>query len=73
MFGSRDVGSTAPNVWVDERRSSVRSAPVAAGDPGGDLGTRGEAELGQDVLHVVLRGAFGDMYGRRDLPVGEPF
>lgn len=47
--------------------------PVVADDPGGDLGTRGEVEFGENALHVVLRGALGDVYGRRDLPVGELF
>jgi hypothetical protein len=41
------------------------------GGPGGDLGARVQAELGQDVLDVVLRGAFGDVQGGGDLAIGQ--
>ncbi len=35
--------------------------------PGGDLGARAEAELGQDVLDVVFGGAWGDDQGGGDV------
>src|SRR5262245_7418218 len=41
------------------------------GDPDSDLAAVGEAELGEDVLHVVLRGALGQMQLGGDLPVGQ--
>src|SRR5690349_14093432 len=41
--------------------------------PCGDLRAVGEVELGEDVLHMVLRGAFGDEQSFRDLAVREPF
>src|SRR5688572_13200711 len=44
---------------------------AAGGDPGGDLGAGGEAELGEDVLDVVLGCAFGDVGFGGDLAVGE--
>jgi hypothetical protein len=39
--------------------------------PRGDLASPGEVQLGEDVLDVVLRGAFGDHEPFGDLPVGE--
>jgi hypothetical protein len=39
------------------------------GRPHRDLGAAGEAELGEDVLNVGLRRAFGDVQLGRDLPV----
>src|SRR5215472_3249204 len=42
-----------------------------SGGPGGDLAAVVEAELGEDVLDVVFRGAFGDVEQVGDLAVGE--
>ena len=39
--------------------------------PRGDLASGGEPQLGEDVLHVVLGGAFGDDQPLGDLPVGQ--
>jgi hypothetical protein len=43
------------------------------GYPRGDLRSAGEVEFGEDVLYVVLRGAFGDEKPMRALAVGVPF
>src|SRR5215472_17578735 len=42
-----------------------------SGGPGGDLAPVAEAELREDVLDVVFRGAFGDVEQVGDLAVGE--
>ena len=42
-------------------------------DPGRDLCPGGEAEFGQDVLHVALRGAWRDHQAVGDGPVGQAF
>src|SRR5919201_4679338 len=41
--------------------------------PRGDLRSAREVELGEDVLHVVLRCAFRNEQALRDLAVGQPF
>ena len=46
---------------------------MRADAPGGDLAPGGEAELGEDVLDVVLRGAFGEHQPLGDLPVRQAF
>ena len=38
-----------------------RAEVFSYGGPGGDLAAVLEAELGEDVLDVVFRGAFGDV------------
>src|SRR5215831_12644604 len=42
------------------------------GDPGGDLGPGGEAELGEDVLHVVFGGPLRDHQLGGDLLAAGP-
>lgn len=49
----------------------IRGLLIAAHPPRGDLAPGGESQLGQDVLDVVLSGAFGDEQPLGDLPVGE--
>jgi hypothetical protein len=41
------------------------------GDPRSDLGSRGEAELGEDVLDMSLRRSPGDHKAGRDVPVAQ--
>jgi len=61
----RGIGRNTQARYSFRRRRRLRARPD------GDLAAVGEAELGQDVLDVVLRGAFGDVQGRGDLPVGQ--
>src|SRR5690349_24608592 len=62
---SRVVG---PKVG-SSRWSAIRRSTRPGTHPRRDLAAGAEAELGQDVLDVVLRGAFGDDESPRDLAV----
>src|SRR5690349_23895553 len=64
---SRVVG---PKVG-SSRWSAIRRSTRCGTHPRRDLAAGAEAELGQDVLDVVLGGAFGDHEPLRDLAVGQ--
>ena len=59
-------------LWLRLARPTLPSLPLAtACCPGGDLGTGGEAELGQHVADVFVDSALGDNEAMGDLAVGE--
>src|SRR5689334_19445399 len=56
------------------RSGDRRSGLAAGGEPGlprGDLGTAAEAQLGENVLHVALRGALRNDQTPGDVLVGQ--
>lgn len=55
--------------WLRGRRSGLGGFRSG---PGSDLAAGLEAQLGQDVLDMVLGGSFGDVQNLGDLAVGEP-
>ena len=63
--GSRDGPGHPPDYSLHYSSSRASATPRA------DLAARGEPQLGEDVLDVVLGGALGDEQPLGDLPVGE--
>jgi hypothetical protein len=62
--------------WVSKRARRARGglrSPVLCHRPAGDLGSRGEAELGQDVAYMTLHRALGDEQPGADLLVAQAF
>src|SRR5690242_18361657 len=53
------------------RPARARLASASGGEPGRDLDARVEAELVEDVMHVVVDRALGEEQALRDLAVGD--
>jgi hypothetical protein len=57
---------------IGPARTGGSTVPLPGGEPEGDPGARVEAQLIEDVLDVVLGGAFGDVQPAGDLTVAQP-